>query len=163
MLAALVVAALLQAPPGPRVAAAGARAVGAPWAADELRRVSFRESRHQRLAEHGGPNMAGRRFYRRAVAVGWLAPCQESDDSAEQDRWGIRGPFGLAAAYHVRHLGDCVDAAAVDVPIVGAVLAARAWVELRRRGFCDYRARRIAYKRGASSADARAELLRCRD
>ena len=160
--AALLALPLLAAPPSPEVSAAGARNVGAPWAARELVRVCDRESRHRAIGEHRGLNMSGRRFYLRAVAVGWLNPCQETDDLGERDAWGVRGPYGLVAAYHVRHLGDCVRAEAVDVPIIAATLAARAWVELRRREFCDYQARRIAYKRGASSPEAREELERCR-
>lgn len=159
--AALLAVPLLAAPPSPEVSAAGARNVGAPWAARELVRVCDRESRHSRIGEHRGPNMSGRRFYARAVAVGWLKPCQETDDLAERDAWGVRGPYGLVAAYHVRHLAGCARAEAVDVPIVAATLAARAWVDLRRRGFCDYQARRVAYKRGANSAEAREEFKRC--
>jgi len=156
--AALLALPLLAAPPSPEVSAAGARNVGAPWAAEELHRVSFHESRHSRIGLHGGLNRGGADFYRRAVRVGWLAPCQQHDP----ETWGVRGPYGLVAAYHVRHLGECAEASAVDIPIVAATLAARAWAALKRRGFCDYQARRIAYKRGAGSADAREELKRCR-
>jgi len=160
--AALLALPLLAAPPSPEVSAAGARNVGASWAAGELVRVCDRESRHRAIGEHRGPNMSGRRFYRRTVAVGWLGPCQETDDPEERDAWGVRGPYGLVAAYHVRHLGECAEASAVDIPIVAATLAARAWAALKRRGFCDYQARRIAYKRGVSSPEAREELKRCR-
>lgn len=154
----LMLLATLSAPPGPTVARAGARIAGAPWAAEELVKVSFVESRHTRLGLHGGLNRAGRDFYRRALRVGWLKPCQQHSP----DEWGVRGSFGLVAAYHIRHLEGCAQPAALDVPIVSAVLAARWWIELRRRGFCDYKARRAAYKHGAQSAEAKAELTRCR-
>lgn len=155
---ALALLALLSTPPGPRVSAAGARLAGIPWAAHELHKVAHAESRNTVQAEHAGLNRRGRDFHRRALAVGWLAPCQDYDP----DAWGVRGTYGLVAAYHVRHLGACVRPEAVDVPLIGAYLAALSWERLRRSGLCDYKARRTAYKKGAHSPEARAERARCR-
>lgn len=160
MIAALLfVLSLLDSPPSREVSANAARQAGIPWAAEELHRVALAESKNTRQGRHEGPNRRGRDFFDRAVAVGWLEICQQHDP----DAWGVRGTYGLVAAYHVRHLGPCAEARAVDVPIVGAYLAALHWRYLARRGFCDYKARRAAYKGGARSPEALAELERCRN
>lgn len=44
---------------------------------------------------------------------------------APGDRWGIRGAHGLAAAYSVHLLGECVPPEAIDVPLLSAIVAAK--------------------------------------
>lgn len=158
MTSLLLVLGALAAPPSPAVARAGANLAGAPWAAEELHRVGYAESRNKALGVHKGPNAPGRVFYFAAQRAGWLTDC----NPRAPEEWGPRGTYGLVAAYHVRHLGECVAPEALDIPLVSAYLAARAWEELRRRGFCDYQARRTAYKRGAQHPDAKKELERCK-
>ena len=96
------------------------------------------ESRGQAIGVHRGHHgrVRGCVFWRAAVDAGWLhlGECEHhnpGDDHCE--RWGIRGAHGLAAAYSVRHLGECVPAEAVDVPYLSAVVTVRRLRELERR------------------------------
>ena len=96
------------------------------------------ESRGERVGVHKPHHgrVRGCVFWRAAVDAGWrrLGECEHhspGDDPCE--RWGIRGAHGLAAAYSVRHLGECVPAEAVDVPYLSAVVTVRRLRELERR------------------------------
>lgn len=78
---------------------------------------------------HGGV------FWRRAVASGLLRPdrCEAHQSSDRGDGWGIRGAHGLAAAYSVHLIGECVAPEAVDVPFFSAVVTLRRLRVLERR------------------------------
>lgn len=96
------------------------------------------ESRGQVLGIHRPHRgrVRGCVFWRAAVDAGWLhlGACEHhtpGDDYCE--RWGIRGSHGLAAAYSVRHLGECVAPEALDVPYLSALVTVRRLRELERR------------------------------
>ena len=117
---------------------------------DELRRICKREAwcgRFRHVKIHEGDAWAGSRFYVGAVRRGWLDPDQcpaharpESRDEFAQ--WSVRGAFGMAAAYHVRHLvpylGECVAPEVLDHPGVAA-WAAVLYIEdlCKRTDVCD--------------------------
>lgn len=112
------------------------------------------ESRGQVVGVHTGHTgrRHGRAFWDRAVAAGWLRPdlCDEHmrgpDDAAG---WGIRGAHGLAAAYSVHVLGECVPAEAIDIPLVSAVATIRRLRILARRyGLRTVAERAEAWRRG---------------
>ena len=105
---------------------------------DEALAFLASESRGERVGIHRPHHrrVRGCVFWRAAVDAGWLhlGACEHhtpGDDYCE--RWGIRGPHGLAAAYSVRHLGACVAAEAVDVPYLSAVVTVRRLRDLERR------------------------------
>lgn len=135
-----------------------ARLLGARDLEPELLRLVEVESRGVRVSVHTrhGPRVRGRVFWDAAVRARWLRPdlCDEhmlADDSASE--WGIRGVHGHAAAYAVRYLGECVPAAAVDVPFISAIAAVRRLRELERRyGLRDPAARARAWRLGVRSA-----------
>lgn len=71
----------------------------------------------------------------RAVRAGILRPseeCPEHQQSDDPERWGVRGPFGLVAAYHLHRLAPCAIPEALDVPLLAAIVAARHVKQLRR-------------------------------
>lgn len=84
------------------------------------------------------PRRGGLSAWMRAVRAGWLRPGDAAAGGcpwhAQGDAagWGVRGPLGLVAAYNVRRLGPCVGSAALDVPFLAAVAAARHLRALRR-------------------------------
>lgn len=90
-------------------------------------------------------------FWRRAVDAGLLHPerCarhQQTDGGAD---WGIRGAHGLAAAYSVHVLGECVGPEAADVPLLSAVMTIRRLRVLRDRyGLRTAAERAEAWRRG---------------
>lgn len=115
------------------------------------------ESRGHAVGVHTGhaKRRPGRVFWDAAVAVRWLRPdlCDEHmrgpDDAAG---WGIRGAHGLAAAYSVHVLGECVGPEAIDVPLLSAVATIRRLRVLARRyGLRTPEARAEAWRRGVSS------------
>ena len=71
----------------------------------------------------------------KAMRAGYLHPseeCPHHQQSEDPERWGVRGPFGLVAAYHLRLLAACAAPEALDVPFLAAVVAARHLAQLRR-------------------------------
>ena len=84
------------------------------------------------------PNVArrpGLGAWVKAVRVGILRPsdaCPHHQQSDAPARWGVRGPFGLVAAYHLHRLAPCAAPEALDVPFLAAVVAARHVRQLRR-------------------------------
>ena len=90
-------------------------------------------------------------FWRRAVAAGLLHPerCAAHQSTDGGSGWGIRGAHGLAAAYSVHVLGDCVGPEAADVPLLSAVMTIRRLRVLAGRyGLRTARARAEAWRRG---------------
>lgn len=135
-----------------------ARLLGARDLEPELLRLVEVESRGIRVGVHTrhGPRRRGRVFWDRAVAAGWLRPdiCDEHmRGPGDAAGWGIRGVHGHAAAYAVRYLGECVPAAAIDVPLLSAVAAVRRLRELEHRYHLrDAASRSRAWRLGARGA-----------
>lgn len=118
------------------------------------------ESRARPVGVHAvaRPNVrrvSGGVFWRRAVDRGLLRPdrCAAHQSTDRGDGWGVRGPHGLAAAYSVHLLGECVAAEAVDVAFLSAVVTLRRLRVLERR--YDLRtseARATAWRAGVGAA-----------
>jgi len=90
-------------------------------------------------------------FWRRAVEAGLLHPerCGRHQQADGGEDWGIRGPHGLAAAYSVHVLGDCVGPESADVPLLSAVMTIRRLRVLRDRyGLRTAGGRAEAWRRG---------------
>jgi hypothetical protein len=73
----------------------------------ELKKICMRESRcSSYLGIHSQDEWAAKKMYNKSVAKGWVnLSCPNyliTGDSYR--RWGVRGPFGLSAAYHIRYL-----------------------------------------------------------
>ena len=71
----------------------------------------------------------------KAMRAGIVRPseeCPHHQQSDDPERWGVRGPFGLVAAYHLHRLAPCAAPEALDVPLLAAVVAARHVQQLRR-------------------------------
>lgn len=112
----------------------------------ELKRVCRRESACNWIGTvtwHEGDAAGGRKRWRAAVARGLLKPdaCPEHE-LGEAARWTSYGAFGVAAAWTVRYLGECVGPSALDDPR-RAARAAVLWIEslCRRHGACDCESR----------------------
>lgn len=150
----------------PRAATlAGAKAAGWPEFATELVSICKRESPghdcSRRVGLHGNDSpQAVRRFYRKAVARGWLdpdrCPAHRAETFEEMRRFGVHGSHGLAAAYSLRFLGiDCAAPEALDNPFLSAVAATRrAAAMCARRKACS-RATRHALWMGEATARRR--------
>lgn len=84
------------------------------------------------------PNVArrpGLGAWVRAVRAGIVRPseeCPHHQQSDDPERWGVRGPMGLVAAYHLHRLAPCAAPEALDVPLLAAIVAARHVRQLRR-------------------------------
>ena len=84
------------------------------------------------------PNVArrpGLGAWVKALRAGIVRPsedCPHHQQSDDPERWGVRGPFGLVAAYHLHRLAPCAAPEALDVPLLAAVVAARHVQQLRR-------------------------------
>lgn len=90
-------------------------------------------------------------FWRRAVAAGLLHPerCERHQSTDNGFGWGVRGAHGLAAAYSVHVLGECVGPEAIDVPLLSAVATVRRLRVLRDRyGLKTEAERAEAWRRG---------------
>jgi hypothetical protein len=113
---------------------AGAKIAGAPGLASELLDICEAESGCTAVSIHRGKlrRVQGRVFYRKARAAGLLDDCP-AHALGDGDRWGIRGAHGLAAAYSVYHLGECVPPEAIDIPLMSAIVTARRLGELATR------------------------------
>ena len=114
------------------------------------------ESRGVAVGVHTGHHarVRGGVFWRRAVAAGLLHPerCAAHQSTDGGAGWGIRGPHGLAAAYSVHVLGECVGPEAADVPLLSAVMTIRRLRVLARRyGLRTARERAEAWRRGVGS------------
>jgi hypothetical protein len=119
----------------------------------EVLRIVAVESRGVAVGEHTGyhARVGGGVFWRRAVAVGWLHPeaCARHQSTDGGTGWGIVGAHGLAAAYSVRHLGECVGPEAAAVPLLSAVMTIRRLREMARRyGLRTAEERTEAWRRG---------------
>jgi hypothetical protein len=115
------------------------------------------ESRGRPVWEHVGHHarVGGAVFWRAAVKIGWLRPdlCVRHQQTDGGVGWGIVGPHGLAAAYSVRHLGECVGPQAAAVPLLSAVMTIRRLREMARRyGLRTIEARAEAWRRGVGHA-----------
>jgi hypothetical protein len=115
------------------------------------------ESRGVAVGVHTGhgPRVSGGVFWRKAVAAGLLHPerCAAHQSTDNCFGWGIRGAHGLAAAYSVAHLGECVGPEALDVPLLSAVATIRRLRVLARRyGLRTVGERAEAWRRGIGSA-----------
>ena len=172
MSAAAVLALLSLGPADATRTACRAEGVTASRCAEALRILAV-ESRGVAVGVHADarpdvPRRGGRVFWERAVERGLLRPdlCDEHGvagpgDGAEE--WGIRGPHGLAAAYSVHLVGECVPAAAVDVPFISAVITLRRLRVLERRhGMRTPEARALAWRIGVGAARARLPAWRTR-
>lgn len=134
MLQALIVLRLLGLDPREATLAA-AEVAGWPELGPELVKICKRESPgrdcRQRVGLHlnNSPHAVAR-FYRKAVARGWLDPerCPEHRAATpeEMQRFAVRGNHGLAAAYSLRFLAaPCAPPEALDVPFLSALAATR--------------------------------------
>lgn len=115
------------------------------------------ESRGQAVSVHTGHHtrVRGDVFWRRAVDRGLLHPehCAAHQQTDGGFGWGIRGAHGLAAAYSVHVLGECVAPEALDIPLVSAVATIRRLRVLARRyGLQTAEARATAWRRGVGHA-----------
>ncbi len=98
------------------------------------------ESRCSRVGVHsaaapGVKRKSGLGAWGRAMRAGYLHPseeCPHHQQSDDPERWGVRGPMGLVAAYHLHRLAPCAAPEALDVPLLAAVVAARHVRQLRR-------------------------------
>lgn len=122
----------------------------------ELLAILAVESRGQAVGVHTGhaKRKPGGVFWRAAVAAGWLHPerCASHQSTDNGVGWGIRGAHGLAAAYSVHVLGECVGPEAIDVPLLSAVAAVRRLRVLARRyGLRTVEARAEAWRRGVGA------------
>jgi hypothetical protein len=120
---------------------------------DEVLDIMRTESRGVAVGVHTGhaKRVRGAVFWRAAVRVGWLRPdlCERHQQTDGGEGWGIRGAHGLAAAYSVRHLGECVGPEALDVPLLSAVATIRRLRVLRDRyGLRTVSERAKAWRRG---------------
>jgi hypothetical protein len=113
---------------------------------DELWRVCRRESACNWIGVttyHRIDARGGRARWRRAVASGALDParCPEHE-MGDPARWTSYGAFGVASAWTVRYVGDCVSPAELGDPRVAAK-AAVAWVDTlcRKYDACDCESR----------------------
>lgn len=111
------------------------------------------ESRGQVVGVHTGhaARVGGGVFWRKSVAAGLLHPerCAAHQSTDGGFGWGIRGAHGLAAAYSVHVLGECVGPEAIDVPFLSAVATIRRLRVLARRyGLRTPEARAEAWRRG---------------
>lgn len=104
----------------------GAKIAGVPGLASELLDICEVESECRPIGIHrsGPPRISGLRFYRRARTKQLLDACP-AHALGDSERWGIRGAHGLAAAYSVHWLGECVPPEAIDVPLLSAIVTAR--------------------------------------
>lgn len=156
---------------GPREATlAGAGAAGWPDFAPELLTICKRESPghdcDRTVGIHGNDaSGAVRRFYTKAVARGWLDPAGCPEHRAvtfeEMQRFSVRGPHGLAAAYSLRFLpSECVAPEVLDIPFVSALVATRrARAMCERHNACDRAARHNLWV-GAATGQRRGGLVR---
>lgn len=134
MIRALLILRLLTLEPREATLAA-AEFAGAPELGRELLKICKRESPgydcRQRVGLHqNNTPRAAARFYRKAVARGWLDPehCPEhrAETPDEMRRFAVRGNHGLAAAYSLRFLATrCTPPEALDNPFLSALAAAR--------------------------------------
>lgn len=108
----------------------------------ELRRICRRESACNWIGlvtYHEGDAAGGRDRWRAAVARGLLRPDEcEAHQLGEAARWTTYGAFGVASAWTVRYLGECVGPSALDDPRAAAH-ATVAWMKslCRRHKACD--------------------------
>lgn len=141
--------------------AVGAGIAGEPGLADELVRICRRESHCRVIGAHAGDAWAGPLMYRKALRAGWLTrdcPFHRGDPH----RFSTRGVHGMAAAYSLRFLGDCLPPEALDIPLLSAVAAARrAKAQCREHGACSSDARHRMWA-GASRFDRRRRAARRR-
>ena len=83
------------------------------------------------------PNVArrpGLGAWVKALRAGIVRPseeCPHHQQSDDPERWSVRGPMGLVAAYHLHRLAPCAAPEALDVPLLAAVVAARHVRQLR--------------------------------
>lgn len=115
------------------------------------------ESRGETVGVHTrhAARVRGGVFWRRAVNAGLLHPerCARHQSTGRGEGWGIRGPHGLAVAYSVHVLGDCVGPEAADVPLLSAIMTVRRLRVLRDRyGLLTAAQRAEAWRRGVGRA-----------
>lgn len=111
-----------------------ALAVGEPGLAVKLVRICRRESRCQPISIHTVDERKGWAAWRNAVRVGRLDPNRCIwHGRGSIGRWSTRGSWGTMAAYTVDYLADCYPPELLDVPIVGALAAARRLQGSRKR------------------------------
>lgn len=127
----------------PREAVAVAAALERADAAELLRYCRSESGGCRRVGMHARARPDVRRrpglaAWAKAVRAGYLRPgdppdgCPHHAQSDDPERWGVRGPLGLVAAYHLRLLAPCAAPEALDVPLLAAVVAARHLRALRR-------------------------------
>lgn len=103
------------------------------WPHHELDKHALRESRCTPVGVHEGDSNLSPVFARNAIAAGCI-PAWAADDTYQ---WGPRGPWGAAPAYAWCYmpvwLRYVVPPAAMDHPVVGAVIVANMHKELDRK------------------------------
>jgi hypothetical protein len=124
---------------------------------NEAQSIVRSESRGVAVGVHGDAGrVRGLVFYRAAIKAGLLhlGECEHhtpGDDGAAG--WGIRGAHGLAAAYSVHLLGDCVSPAALDIPYLSAVVTLKRLRILDQTyGLHTAKARALAWRVGVGAA-----------
>lgn len=111
----------------PRLAArVAALLVGEPELGDVLERVCTREAPQCAIVGvHEGDRWMHASAWRMAVRSGDLDPQRCGWHRLDAGAWSTRGAFGTVAAFTVHHLGACVPPWVLDIPLVGALAAAR--------------------------------------
>ena len=115
------------------------------------------ESRGVAVGVHAGhaARTSAAVFWRAAVRAGMLHPeaCEAHQQTDGALGWGPRGVHGLAAAYSLHVLGDCVAPEALDVHVLSAVATIRRLRVLRDRyGLRTVDARALAWRVGVGKA-----------
>jgi hypothetical protein len=109
--------------------------VGAPQLGPELVRICRRESACAAIGIHERDAHYGRTAYRRAIRVGLLQPqhCMVHRYRGPAQRWSTRGPWGTIAAYTLGYMGPCLPPEVLDIPLLGAIAAAKRLQAAHRR------------------------------
>ena len=97
-----------------------------------LRSIAHRESRGKRIGKHKRDEGWAERMYRKALRRGILPECHRGKDPA---RYGVRGAWGLSAAYNLRYLPDpCAEPELLNIPAASARIAAIKMLKADRMG-----------------------------
>lgn len=127
-----------------QAAHAAAAIVGRPDIAPALIRICRRESNCTRIGVHARDSRPAASSYAGQIHWGHLDPkCQPRGDWR---RWGTRGSWGMNAADAWPYREPCYTPESQDVPIIGALTAARMYLAKcdgeRRHRWCPKRRRR---------------------
>jgi hypothetical protein len=103
---------------------AGAALAGEPALGSTLLRICERESGCTLQGHHGIDAWRSRLVWADSVRAGVLEPVGCRWHTLSAGPWSTSGPWGMMRGYAMRYLG-CAPVWLLDVPIVGAIVAAR--------------------------------------